>query len=58
MATLTATDSSSFILRLDRRGRVYRVKLTDLRTARALEFDTLEGLVAHLSTLKPSSQLR
>ncbi|NJK43481.1 MAG: hypothetical protein HC933_03730, partial [Pleurocapsa sp. SU_196_0] len=51
-------NSSSYILRLEKRGRACRVKLTDLRTARAVEFDTLEALVAHLNTLKTSSQLR
>jgi hypothetical protein len=58
MTTTTALNSSSYILRLEKRGRACRVKLTDLRTARAVEFDTLEALVAHLSTLKTSSQLR
>jgi hypothetical protein len=50
--------TNSYVLRLERRGRVYNVKLTDLHSAEKLEFDSLEAFVAHLLKQVMADRLR
>jgi hypothetical protein len=56
--TIPTATSNSFILRLERRGRAYNIKLTDLHTAEKLEFESLEAFVVHLLKVNVADRLR